>query len=467
MAKIAFVQKLAFEYLGIMHISSVLKANGHNVEIFIGGNFEKLANDIKSYGANLVGFSCHTGNYSWCSHAAEAIKNLNNVLTVFGGPHPTFFPEIITSPHIDAVCQGEGEMASLELADKFDKKEDITKIPNCWFKQNGQIIKNDLRPLIEDLDSIPFPDREMYYKNYPFLNISLKSFMAGRGCPFKCSYCFNESMQQLYSHKGRYVRYRSVENVLEEIKSVYRKYGMRTVYMIDDTFILNKSWACEFLERYAKEIKLPLICLVRVDLLNEEIVKKLKNANCRAVFFGIESGNEQLRNLVLNKNITNRQIIEAAKLLKSYGIKYRTYNMMGIPGETLDDAFQTIKINSTINTDYPWCSILQPYPKTKIEKYALAHSLFDSGQAHISASFFHDTILHFKQKRELLNLQKLFFFAVKFPRLTPLIKMLIKLPPNLFFDLAFQIGYALSYWKSENLKLKEFISLGLRNFRDL
>lgn len=470
MARIAFVQNLAFEYLGVMFISSILKKNGHSVEVFIGNNLKKIADEVKAYRAEIVGFPCLTGNHHWCLKASEVIKAKTSVLTIFGGPHPTFFPEIIMEPQVDIICRGEAEIAFLELANRFDNKDDMTKVSNCWFKHDSRILKNDLMPLIEDLDSLPFPDRDTYYKKYPFLNKSQKVFIAGRGCPFKCSYCFNDSLQALYLGKGKYIRYRSVNNLLAEIKSVYKKYGIETVYMVDDTFIINVDWLYEFLGRYSKEVRLPLICLIRVDLLTEDIVKRLKDANCYSVFFGIESGNESLRKEILGKYISDKQIITAAGLLKKYGIKFRTYNMLGIPGETFSDALQTIKINIKINTDYPWCSVLQPYPKTKIEEYARRKNLLSSKSSKtffISSSFFRDSVIDSKYKKILVNLQKLFFFAVKFPTLLFIIKILVRFPTNLFFNLAFMIGYAYSYRNSEHLKWQEFLNLGLRNYRAL
>lgn len=135
--------------------------------------------------------------------------------------------------------------------------------------------------------------------------------------------------------------------------------------------------------------------------------------------------------------------------------------MLGIPGETLENALQTVDINVTIKADFPWCSILQPYPKTRIKEYIDKNNLNNNNC--ISQTFFHGSIINLKQKRELENLQKLFFFAVKFPALLPLIKMLIKFPPNLFFKLLFLIGYAYNYRKSENFKWKEFIINGFNN----
>jgi len=198
MVRIAFVQNVYMEYPGIMYLASLLKYKGNEVEVFIGGNIGHLANEIRNFNPDIVGFSCTTGIHQFALKIARAIKSCTKAITVFGGPHPTFFPEIIKEDVVDVVCMGEGEGALSDLADAVNRKIEIRKIFNCWIKQGSQIIKNDVRPLIEDLDSLPFPDRSIYYHKYPFMNRSQKVFIAGRGCPYKCTYCFNQSMQRLY-----------------------------------------------------------------------------------------------------------------------------------------------------------------------------------------------------------------------------------------------------------------------------
>ena len=256
----------------------------------------------------------------------------------------------------------------------------------------------------------------------------------------------------------------NARRLFSEIKAVRKKYGMRTVYMIDDTFILNRDWLDEFLRCYRQQVNLPLICLVRVDLLTEEIVKDLKAANCYSVFFGIESGNERLRRQILGKHISDEQIINAAGWLKKYGIKFRTYNMLGIPEETLADAWQTVRLNIKIKTDYPWCSLLQPYPRTRIEEYARSKKLLNTDNDSISALFFRGSLINSADKQKLVSLQKLFLLAVKFPFFLPLIKLLIMIPSNPVYDLIFSLGYAFNYRKSENLSWAEVIGMGLRNY---
>jgi radical SAM superfamily enzyme YgiQ (UPF0313 family) len=468
MARIAFAQNILFEYLGLMYISSWLKSNGHECEMFIKlGSDESLAKDIIRYSPQVVAFPCLTGSHSWCLSLAKILKEKNpKLMTLFGGPHPTFYPGIINEPEVDVICRGEGEYALLDLANSLDKKENPSLTANLWVKDIDVVTQNEVRPLIPDLDKMPFPDRQLYYRKYPFLNISRKTFLTSRGCPYKCSFCFNHILQKIYQSKGTYLRRRTVKNVIEEINGVKRKYGLRTVYFQDDTFVLSRDWVMAFLEVYKKEVNLPFICLIRADLTDEKLIGALKGAGCVKVYFGIESGDRELRNSLLQKNITDEMIIQTAGWLKKYRIGFRTYNMIGLPGETLNQAFKTVDLNVRIKTDYPWCSVYQPYPETELGAYALEQGMLNCSCDKIRPSFFKDSILRSPWKKELLNLQKLFFYAVKFPRLKNLIKKAITFPPNFLFDLLFLCGNACAYAGSERLRLNEFFLFGFYNLKN-
>jgi len=464
MAKVAFVQNLDFEYLGVMYLSAVLKKYNHQTEVFIGSDAKKLAKEIKNYSPDLVGFPCTTGLHNWCLNVAQEIKKTIPAKIIFGGPHPTFFPEMIEHSAVDIICRGEGEGAVLDIANSIDKDEDYLQTLNCWFSVNGKVIKNDVRPLIQDLDKLPFPDRDVYENKYSYLKSSQKIIIAGRGCPFNCSYCFNKALREIYLHKGAYVRRRSVDNTLKEIDSLKSKENVRSIYFQDDTFFFNKDWLKEFSLEYRRKFNLTYICLLRIENIDEETVKLLKDSHCKNVFFGLESGSEELRFKCLKRRISDAQIIEAARLLKKYKIKFRTYNMLGLPGETIEDAFKTVGINTRIGTDYPWCSLLYPFPGTEICSLAREQNLISDGLdsgAHIS--FFKSSVIKSKYQNEFANLQKLFFFAVKFPQLNRIIKKLIRVRPNFMFDLLFLVSYAWCYFGSENLTLREVINKGLRN----
>lgn len=422
---------------------------------------------LKEYNPDLVCFTVITGSHLWVYDLIKKIKkDLPNSLFVMGGPHPTFFPESIEKCAADIICIGEGEGAILDLANNFSNKENIKTIKNLQVKEKNEIFKNEVRPLIERLDSIPFPDRSVYYK-YPILrDAERKIFFTSRGCPYNCSFCFNHKYRKIYDGKGKYIRTRSADNIIWEILEVKNKYGLKMVLFQDDTFILNKNWLRDFLKKYKEKIGLPFICAVRADLTDEETVGWLKEAGCVGVLFGIESGDEQIRNEILRKNLKDEEIINAAGLYKKYKIKFKTTNILGLPNEDLKDAFKTVELNIKIKTDLPWVSIFIPYPGTDIAETMREQKMIpdDYGIDDLSSTFF---IRKTRNKNEcvILNLQRMFFWAVKFPVIFPLVKKLIKLPPNFLFDFVFYLGHFYIYKLSENLNWKTSLRMGYNFFR--
>ncbi|HTZ11837.1 MAG TPA: radical SAM protein [Candidatus Margulisiibacteriota bacterium] len=469
MARVAFVQNLAFEYLGVMYLSSLLKKNAHSVEAFIehGQGMDKVLKELKSFDPQIIGFPCSSSSHQWVIAASRLCKKyLPQARIILGGAHPTFFPEVIEEEPVDIICRGEGEYALLELADKVDKKEDYSGVLNLWVKREGLILRNQVRPLIEDLDELPFPDRSLYAARYPFLNKSQKAFITGRGCPFSCAYCFNHAFKKIYQDKGRMVRFRSADNIIREIKDVASGGSLKTVLIQDDTFGLNKSKSLEFLKRYAKEINLRFICLLRADLTDEELVMNLKNAGCMNVFFGIESGSEPMRNLLLKKGISDEQIYRMASLLKKYRIRFRAYNMFGLPGESLEEAFKTVELNIKIKTDYPWSALFQPFPGTEMGDYARSRGMLEGDQSKFNPSFFMQSSVRLKDKREITNLRLLFFWAVKFPFLFPVIKRAIRLRLSFLYNILFLLGYAYCFKMSEGISLLETMRIGSNNIKN-
>lgn len=444
MARVVFLQRIWHEYGGPQIISAVLKKYGHRVDLFIGRDSEAFLSQIQP--GDIVAFSTMSGEHHWALKVASHIKNKINTLTVFGGAHPTYFPEIIEHPAVDVACCGEGEFAMLDLANAFDKGASLTDIPNLLVKRGNKIKRNNVRHLISDLDSLPFPDREIYYK-YPLLKkSSLKTFMASRGCSFSCSFCFNEKLRSIYSDKGKYVRFRSPRNIINEIEEADSKYGLNSIYFVDDLFALNKEWLEEFVSAYKKKIKKPFVCSSNANTLNEDIIRLLKDSGCTAVSFGVETGNEKLRCALFNKPITNNQIERVSRLLKEYNLKFMTFNMIGFPKETTENALETINLNIKIGADYPRCSILTPYPGTRIAEHFKEEIKIDdilSTHQQFKISF------KVPAPDELYNLHCFFQTAVIFPRSLWLIKRLIKLPPNILFKLWWLMVYFYVFVRSE------------------
>lgn len=454
MARFALIQNLWTENLGIMYLSGMLKSKGHESRIFIDVRNTNAPAEVIKYKPDIVGVSCTTGLHHWGIEFLRSMKAaLPNVVTLMGGPHATFCPEVAKEPGVDFAVRGEGETAVVKIAEAVDYKLPLDNLENLVYYRNGELTVNPIGNLIEDLDSIPFPDRS-YYDYYPITRKEgSKNFIAGRGCPYKCTFCANYEYHHIYQGHGKWVRYRSYENILSEIEHVRDKYGLKFVGFSDDTLIFNRKWLLPFLELYKKRIGLPFLSTVRVNLIDDEIARALKDGGCISCVFGVESGVERIRNGVLQKGISEEQIRNAAALFRKYKIQFGTYNMLGLPSETIDDAWQTVKLNAEIRPDFPWCSILQPYPGTKIHQdmeKSLGKSI-DSDA--IQASYFTASVIDNPDIKQMENLQKFFHLAVRLPVLHPLIKQFIKLPPNFLFTLVFQACYGWQLLRRSHLNL--------------
>jgi radical SAM superfamily enzyme YgiQ (UPF0313 family) len=461
MAKILFLQNLPFEYMGPMYISALLKKHGHDCRLIIVSESRDYIREVIDFDPDLIAFSTMTGPHKWVLATAAAIKKSLNKPIILGGTHPTFFPEIIHEPSVDMICMGEGEHAALELADKLDKGEDISRIQNLWVKKDGVVTKNGLRLLTENLDELPFPDRSLYDDCKLLRSVPAMKFLTGRGCPYRCTFCFNHKFNQMYRGLGRVVRKRGVDSLIQEIKETSLAYGLKLIRFPDDTFTANRRWLLEFLQKYKKEINLPFTGLGRANELNDDVVKMLKYSGCLNIYFGVETGNEALRNQILKKNLTNEQIINAAGLLRKYKVKFGTYNMFGLPDETLSLAFETINLNRKIKPDYTINNVFQPYPKTEIADYAVEQGMLNPNIGYLD-TMNEGSILRLEDINRLINLCRFAYFAIKVPVLTPLIEILIKLPPNKFYKMVFDITSAPAMKSNLNLSWINVLRWGIQ-----
>ncbi len=360
---------LLHQPLGACYISAILKEAGHKVTAINIDENPDYVEEIKQLAPDILAYSVASSHAPRYLEVNRRIKQAHNAISLFGGPHPTFFPQMIEEEGVDMICTGEGEYPTLEVVTALDEGRDYTHVDTMAFKVNGKIIKNPNRPFItrEELSDVPFPDRELI-RHFPVWNQRTGYIMAGRGCPYNCTFCFNRMSRE--TQKGRWTRHRTVDNVLAELHWLKDKYKVIYVAFQDDTFILNRRWLREFLPRYAKEIGLPFICNVRGDLADEEQVRMLAEANCARVAMGLESGSEELRTKILAKNISNEQIIRACDLYNSYGIKVCGHNMFGVPGETVETALSTIELNIRCKTHINLFYFFAPYPGTKLGKIA-------------------------------------------------------------------------------------------------
>jgi len=345
MANILFIQNNYFHWLGPMWISAVLKRHGHQARLVTAFSEAQVRRAVRRRRPDLVAMHTLTGAHRFSLGAAAAAKEaLPGVKVILGGTHATFFPEIVEEPGVDFVCRGEGEYAMLDLCNRLDSGGPVDDIANIWAKIDGRIAKNDVRPLIEDLDGLPFPDRELYLEGRA-QPLRIAYFMAGRGCPHRCTICFNEKNMELYRGKGHYVRMRSPENVIAEIEEVRRRYNNSTVRFEDDTFTLKRDWSRAFMDQYQSRVGLPFFIGTRADTLDQEMTTHLRQAGCYMAAFSVESGCERVRNGILRKDISTASLRQAAELLHGAGIPFQTTNILGIPGETVEEGFMTVNLN--------------------------------------------------------------------------------------------------------------------------
>jgi len=365
---------------GIGVISAFLKRHGHVTDLYYmypDYNLSGLMDKISDFDPRIVAFASTSPQFSHVERILNEIHLEKDVFTVCGGAHVSCVPESLeTIPRLDAICIGEGEHPLSELADALEKGKEPTDIRNLWVKVDGKVYKNPCRPFIQDLDGLPFSDREIFdYQSIIDSDFDTAFFMFSRGCPFDCTYCANHALKRLAEQK--YTRLRSVDSAIEEIREVVEKYRVRAIFVCNEVFGLDKKWAFEFCDKYRESgIGLPFDVNTRVETLTEELCHKLKEAGCRRVNMGIESGNPFIRNEVLNRKMTNEQIIEAFGMAKRAGLKTKSFNIVGFPQETVERFQDTIKINQAINPDTVILAIFDPYPGTNLYNECKEKSLF-------------------------------------------------------------------------------------------
>jgi radical SAM superfamily enzyme YgiQ (UPF0313 family) len=445
--KVLFVVKEieGAEPMGALYVAGCLRQAGHECR-FVGTRGNDVTEELRRYRPRVVAFGATTGLHRYYLGLAARLKALDpTCLTLMGGPHPTYFPEVVQSPGLDVICRGEGEDAAVELANALAEGSDHRFIRDLWVKHEGRIHANPARELRRDLDGLPFPPRELLYEYDDTLRLRpLKSFTTNRGCPFPCSYCFNPSLVDHYGSSWKKVRIRSPENVVQELLHVKAQGPLQVIGFRESIFVYSARWLREFGELYRREIGLPYYCHVRADMMTDEMVDLLAWSGCHTVNVGIETANERLANEVLRRQIDMAKLEAGIRRLKKAGIVVFADNILGIPGGSLEDDLATLRLNIALDVDYAAATLCTPYPGTGIAKYAVQNGYFDGDFDLIDDSYYTESVLRFSseaEKRQVENLHKLFAVTAAIPALAPLTRQLIKLPPNDWFYAAFRAWY--------------------------
>ncbi len=434
---------------GILALSAVLRAAGHETGLALAER-RRFRDRVRDFNPDVLAYSVTTGFHRFYLEINRQLRidlarKGKQVLSLFGGPHATFFPEMIEDEDIDIVCRGEGEDAIVDLANALGRDGDYSHIENLWVKNGAGIVRNDMRPLIANLDRLPFPDRDLLFDQDRFTRDSpMKIFFPNRGCPYLCTYCFNHKYNELYRGKGDIIRYRSVGNLLAEIGEVRSRWPLKFIFFLSDNFILDREWVREFAGRYRREVNLPFSCNVRANLVDEKMASDLKKAGCVSAIIGVESGDEHLRNDILKRQMSDETILRAGSLLRAKGIRLYTQNILALPGETFQQALLTLELNQRLGPSYAWASIFNPYPSNELTDYAIKNGCFDGNTDRVDYTFHGRSVMNFSSRRErrmFTNLHRLFGMMVEWPSLGKYARMLCTMPLTPVYSLLYKLWY--------------------------
>lgn len=337
---------------------------------------------IKKIEPSIIGISFRSTFFQLASKITDRIKKNLDVLVIWGGIHPTIRPEQCIEL-ADIVCIGEGEGAIADLSTKLSRGEELDNIPNLWIKKENEIIKNDLRFLIQDLDLLPFPDFSIKNKYFiedgnvlPLPPPSQRTdypIMTSRGCPFSCTYCYNNIAKKINKNKGKYIRRRSVDSVIEELVQAKVNFkNLSYISFLDDLFTFDINWIKRFCEQYKKIVNLPFYCHIHPRFANEEMIRLLKYAGCAGMTMGIQTGSEESRHKWFERYETNDNIIKSAQILYKYRISCTYDLIMDNPFETDKNKRETFNLLLNLPRPFQLCiHSLTHFPETKLTKLLL------------------------------------------------------------------------------------------------
>jgi radical SAM superfamily enzyme YgiQ (UPF0313 family) len=340
----------------------------HNLKDFSGKVWQEIQSVLTKYKPTVIGITAKTANFASAKIIAKLAKEFDKqIIVVVGGPHPsTIGSAVLDCPDIDICVKGEGEITIVELLKAIEGKKEFKDIKGIAYKENGQILDNLPQEFIKDLDSLCFPHESasevlIDYDKYP--PVAFNRIFATRGCPFNCSFCGSRNIW------SRQVRFRSIENVIKQIKSIQEKIGMDAVHFDDDTFGVNKQYIQNLCNAFMENLPwLRWSCEAHVNLVDEQIISTMKRTGCTMIQLGIESGNNEILKKI-NKNTTIEKALSVCKIIKKHNIELQTFFMVGFPWETEETLKDTRVAMKKSKSDMIHYSIFTPYPGTEIFQF--------------------------------------------------------------------------------------------------
>jgi radical SAM superfamily enzyme YgiQ (UPF0313 family) len=375
---------------GVGLLAAVLRGDGHQVSLYHmvdDPSEEEFRERVRGARPDLVAFSA-ISHYArrlraWTTWAHEA----SGAPVVVGGVHATYAPEDVSAmPDVDYTCVGEGEEALRELCAVLERGGDPGGIGSFWVKRGDGIVRNPPRTIVDDLDALPDPDLSLF--DVPGLYTARQgvfTYLMSRGCGFHCTYCSAHTLMRVAPRTGKFWRFLSPAHAAGQLARLLRTYlpEAKLVSFGDAIFMPNRKWLAEFVPLYRRHVGLPVSCNMRADMVHEETAALLRELGVRTVRLGVESGNPHMTRDVLQRSLDVADLRRAYRLLREAGIERWSYNMVGLPTETLPMALETVRLNAELDPELALAFIFYPYPGTDLhrlcrEKGMLTDREFDS-----------------------------------------------------------------------------------------
>lgn len=397
--RITFVA-IGWEQLSVGLLSAIAKQRGHEVSLaFSPALFNDRAHlNIPALAAlfddrnrviasickskpDVLAFSVLTANYQWMlGIAGEIKKRLPGVKVVFGGVHPSAVPErVLARPEVDYVCVGEGDTAFPLILDAIEREDTHCVIPNVRYKRpDGQPVTGPQAPFIQDLDVLPVFDKRLWEDHIPIGDSYIT--MTARGCPYRCTFCFNNFFARLPGEgAGKYVRRRSVEHVMNELRLAKRRYKLNIIEFFDDVFTLDKKWLQQFLGLYKKEIGVPFQCFTHVNYVDEDIGRWLADAGCFSAQIGVQSMDDEYKRKVARRHETADEVGKTIRIMRQYKIKAKFDHMFGLPGEGIEAQETARRFYAEFPPDNIQTYWTNYFPGTELIRQGLDQGLITAG----------------------------------------------------------------------------------------
>lgn len=406
--------------IGVAYLSGALKAAGHSTNIihiseWLDYPFEldRIESDVRNYGPDLIAISTGYPHYPEMRQTAERLKRTLDKPILIGGIHTTQNVKSVMTenPWIDFANVGEGDDSLLDIVTALETDGDTTAIPNIWARKGGAIIPNASRRL-KDIAKIPWMDLDSWpqFKKLTDSRRGWVNVYMNRGCPYRCTYCHNNgvarTLQENFKAKTGsnealgYLRYRGIEDMIAELKSILEKFDNVTAFSFnDDTFTMDKEHAKKFLARYKEEIGLPFVCNTTVLDVDREMLEVMKWANCDLVRFGVETATDRIKKQILKRDFSNKKTEEVFKICREIGLRSFAFTLMGNPTETREEMKDTMRLSSKLLPDGLKVSLGYPFPGTEYHDIAKKLDLIDENR-HFH-NFIHDSKMKWSEEDRL------------------------------------------------------------------